>query len=45
MGRQAAETQISAFISTTTKRQVVRYTEAHGVKKGALVEEALLWSA
>ncbi len=36
------ETQISAFISETTKLQVERYVEAHGVKKGRLVEEALL---
>jgi uncharacterized protein (DUF1778 family) len=37
-----ADTQISAFISQTTKRQVERYAEAHGVKKGHLIEEALL---
>jgi uncharacterized protein (DUF1778 family) len=37
-----AETQISAYISEATKRQVERYAEAHGVKKGYLVEEALL---
>lgn len=36
------ETQISAYISEATKRQVERYAEAHGVKKGHLVEEALL---
>lgn len=35
-------TQISAYISEATKRQVERYAEAHGVKKGHLVEEALL---
>jgi hypothetical protein len=38
----ATETQISAFISKVTKEQVERYAEAHGVKKGALMEEALL---
>ena len=38
----ATGTQISAFISETTKQQVERYADAHGVKKGALVEEALL---
>jgi hypothetical protein len=38
----AAETQISAFISESTKQQVERYADSHGVKKGALVEEALL---
>ena len=37
-----AESQISAFISDATKQQVERYAEAHGVKKGFLVEEALL---
>jgi hypothetical protein len=37
-----AETQISAYISQSTKEQVERYAESHGVKKGYLVEEALL---
>src|SRR5437660_1614781 len=37
-----SETQISAFISESTKERVERYVEAHGVKKGYLVEEALL---
>jgi len=37
-----ADTQISAYISEATKQQVERYAEAHGVKKGHLVEEALL---
>ncbi len=37
-----AESQISAFISDATKQKVERYAEAHGVKKGHLVEEALL---
>jgi hypothetical protein len=37
-----ADTQISAYISKATKQQVERYTEAHGVKKGHLIEEALL---
>lgn len=37
-----AETQISAYISEQTKQKVERYAEAHGVKKGHLVEEALL---
>ena len=36
------ETQISAYISESTKQRVERYAEAHGVKKGHLVEEALL---
>lgn len=37
-----ADTQISAHISEETKELVERYTDAHGVKKGALVEQALL---
>lgn len=37
-----ADTQISAYISDATKREVERYAEAHGVKKGHLLEEALL---
>ena len=36
------ETQISAYISDATREQVERYAEAHGVKKGYVVEEALL---
>jgi hypothetical protein len=37
-----ADTQISAFISKETRQLVERYAGAHGVKKGALVEQALL---
>ncbi len=37
-----AETQISAYISDATKELVERYAAAHGVKKGFLIEEALL---
>ena len=37
-----ADTQISAHVSDTTKELVERYVEAHGVKKGHLIEEALL---
>ena len=37
-----ADTQISAYISRTTKMEFERYAEAHGVKKSHLVEEALL---
>jgi hypothetical protein len=40
--RSMADTQISAYISASTKEQVERYAESHGVKKGYLVEEALL---
>jgi uncharacterized protein (DUF1778 family) len=37
-----ADTQISAFISDTTKELVEHYVDARGVKKGHLIEEALL---
>jgi uncharacterized protein (DUF1778 family) len=37
-----ADTQISAHISEETREQVERYADAHGMKKGALVEQALL---
>ena len=37
-----SETQISAYISESTKAEVERYADAHGVKKGYLVEAALL---
>jgi hypothetical protein len=37
-----ADTQISAYISDTTRDEVERYVDAHGVKKGSLVEQALL---
>jgi uncharacterized protein (DUF1778 family) len=37
-----ADTQISAYISEETRDQVERYAAAHGMKKGALVEQALL---
>jgi uncharacterized protein (DUF1778 family) len=39
----ASDTQISAVISGSTKELVERYTEARGVKKGHLIEEALLY--
>ncbi|MEO7111064.1 MAG: hypothetical protein ABI183_11560 [Polyangiaceae bacterium] len=35
------ETQISAFVSDTTKDEIERYTRATGVKKNHLVEAAL----
>ena len=37
-----ADTQISAHISEETKELVERYADAHGMKKGALIEQALL---
>ncbi len=35
-------TQISAYISKSTKEQVEAYVKSRGVKKGFLIEEALL---
>ncbi len=35
-------TQISAYISESTKQQVEAYVKRHGVKKGVFIEEALL---
>ena len=40
MGRN--DTQISAYISTETKKLVEQYTKSQGVKKAFLVESALL---
>jgi hypothetical protein len=37
-----SQTQISAFVSAGTKRRLERYVQAHGVKKAAVVENALL---
>jgi hypothetical protein len=37
-----SETQISAYVSDATRKEVERYSAAHGVKKGHLIEEALL---
>jgi hypothetical protein len=34
--------QISAHISEETREQLERYADAHGMKKAALIEEALL---
>jgi hypothetical protein len=34
--------QISAYVSDETKEEMERFTSAHGLKKGALVEQALL---
>ncbi len=38
----ANSTQISAFISDSTKDLLEEYAEAHGVKKAHLIEQALL---
>ena len=37
-----SETQISAYVSDSTRRLVEEFAEAHGVKKGYLIETALL---
>lgn len=37
-----SQTQVSAFISDSTKEALERYAEAHGLKKAYLIEEALL---
>ena len=34
--------QISAHISRSTKRELERYADAHGLKKAHLIEEALV---
>jgi hypothetical protein len=39
MGEQ---NQVSAYISPETRRELERFVEAHGVKKGHLIEMALL---
>lgn len=36
-----SQTQISAHVATTTKQELDAYAEAHGVKQGFLIEEAL----
>jgi hypothetical protein len=36
------QTQISAMISRETKERLERYARAHGLKKGFLIESALL---
>lgn len=36
------QTQISAFISDSTKDALERYADAHGLKKAYIIEEALL---
>ncbi len=37
-----SSTQISAMISAETKERLERYARAHGLKKGYLIETALL---
>lgn len=37
-----AKVRISADVFDTTKKLVERYVEAHGVRKGRLIEDALL---
>ena len=38
----AQQNQVSAYISPETRRELERFVEAHGVKKGHLIEMALL---
>ncbi len=38
----SGQTQISAFISDSTKEALESYADAHGMKKAHLIEEALL---
>ena len=38
----AAQTQVSAYISMTTKERLDQYVDRHGLKKAAVVENALL---
>lgn len=37
----SSQTQISAHVAASTKRELDEYAEAHGLKQGFLVEEAL----
>ena len=37
-----SQTQISAYISPTTRQMMDRYTRSTGIKKGFLIESALL---
>ena len=37
----SSQTQVSAHIDASTKRELDEYAEAHGLKQGYLVEEAL----
>jgi hypothetical protein len=37
-----SQSQISAVISPETKERLERYARAHGLKKGFLIESALL---
>jgi hypothetical protein len=37
-----AQSQISAFVSDSTREQLEQFADAHGVKKAHVVEQALL---
>ncbi len=41
MNKQIIETQISAFVSSETRRLLEEHVRASGVKKGFLIEQAL----
>jgi hypothetical protein len=36
------QTQVSAFVTVVTRERLDRYAAAHGLKKGAVIEAALL---
>jgi predicted DNA-binding protein len=38
----SGQTQISAYVSDSTKELLEKYADAHGLKKAYLIEEALL---
>lgn len=37
----SSQTQISTYVAASTKRELDEYAEAHGLKQGFLVEQAL----
>jgi len=39
----STQSQISATVSSTTKEELDRFTESHGLKKNYVVEQALLF--
>ena len=39
----STQSQISATVSSTTKEELDRFTESHGLKKNYVVEQALLY--
>ena len=39
----STQSQISATVSSTTKEELDRFTESHGLKKNFVVEQALIY--